>query len=108
MYGGHISDDWDRRLCSPSWMFTCTKKCLKETLSLRLSLTRIMSDSMSKTVLEMQPRDASGRNSTSKEGKVKIVIDEMLEKLPDNFNVLELVSKVEERTPYKNASNAIE
>lgn len=59
-----------------------------------------MADNMFKTVLEMQPRDAAGGTSTSKEEKVKSVIDEMVEKLPDNFNVLELVSRVEERTPY--------
>lgn len=32
--------------------------------------------------------------------KVKIVLEEMLEKLPDEFNMTELMGKVEERSPY--------
>lgn len=32
--------------------------------------------------------------------KVKLVLDEMLEKLPDEFNMTELMGKVEERSPY--------
>lgn len=59
-----------------------------------------MADNLFKTVLEMQPRDAAGGQSTSKEEKVKTVIEEILERLPDNFNVPELIARVEERTPY--------
>ncbi|KAA0725373.1 Dynein heavy chain 9, axonemal [Triplophysa tibetana] len=32
--------------------------------------------------------------------EVKVVLDEILEKLPDEFNLTELMGKVEERTPY--------
>lgn len=32
--------------------------------------------------------------------KVKQIVDETLEKLPEEFNILEMMSKVEERTPY--------
>lgn len=32
--------------------------------------------------------------------QVKQLIDEMLEKLPEEFNMPEIMSKVEERTPY--------
>lgn len=32
--------------------------------------------------------------------KVKQMVDEMLEKLPEEFNMVEIMGKVEERTPY--------
>jgi dynein heavy chain len=59
-----------------------------------------MASNMFKSILEMQPQDTANGASTSKEEKVKSVIDEILEKLPENFNVAELMARVEERTPY--------
>lgn len=32
--------------------------------------------------------------------KVKQIVDETLEKLPEEFNITEMMGKVEERTPY--------
>ena len=32
--------------------------------------------------------------------QVKTILDEFLEKLPDDFNVHEMMARVEERTPY--------
>ena len=32
--------------------------------------------------------------------KVKQVLDEIVEKLPEEFNMMELMAKAEERTPY--------
>lgn len=32
--------------------------------------------------------------------KVKLILDEMLEKLPDEFNLPALMAKVEERSPF--------
>ncbi|CAI9715294.1 dynein beta chain, ciliary-like [Octopus vulgaris] len=60
MYGGHITDDWDRRLC--------------------------------RTYLEVYMHP----------DMVKTILDEMTEKLPDEFIMAELMGKVpaEERTPY--------
>ena len=54
------------------------------------------------TVLEMQPRDSSGGGGagTSREEKVKSVLDEILEKLPESFNMVELFARAEEKTPY--------
>lgn len=59
-------------------------------------------DNLFKTVFEMQPRDASatGGATVTREDKVKQILDEILEKLPDEFNMLEIMAKVEERTPY--------
>nr|KAJ3400405.1 Dynein heavy chain 17, axonemal [Polyrhizophydium stewartii] len=48
----------------------------------------------------MQPRDTAGGTASSKEEKVKAMLDEIMEKLPDSFNVAELIARVEERTPY--------
>jgi dynein heavy chain, axonemal len=36
----------------------------------------------------------------TREDKVKQVLDEILEKLPEEFNMSEIMGKVEERTPY--------
>ena len=52
---------------------------------------------MFRTVLEMQPRDAaagSGGVGMTKEDKVKAMLDDILEKLPDEFNMAEIMSKV--------------
>ena len=55
------------------------------------------SDNMFRTVLEMQPRDAAsggGGVGMTKEDKVKAMLDDILEKLPDEFNMAEIMSKV--------------
>lgn len=59
-------------------------------------------ENLFRTVFEMQPRDAgsSGGATVSREDKVKQMIDEMLERLPEDFNMTEIMGKVEERTPY--------
>ncbi|KAG8222094.1 hypothetical protein J437_LFUL000857 [Ladona fulva] len=60
------------------------------------------SDNLFRTVFEMQPRDAgtSGGQTVTREDKVKQILDEILEKLPEEFNMTEIMGKVEERTPY--------
>lgn len=60
------------------------------------------SENLFRTVFEMQPRgNEGGQGSTvSREDKVKQVLDEIIEKLPEEFNMLEIMNKVEERTPY--------
>lgn len=44
----------------------------------------------------------SGGATVTREDKVKQVLDEILEKLPEEFNMAEIMGKVEERTPYVN------
>jgi dynein heavy chain len=137
MYGGHISDDWDRRLCSAYLDVYLREELMEGNFELapgfpspstsdykeyhryiddslppespylyglhpnaEIGVLSKMADNLFRTILEMRPRDTSGGSSTSKEEKVKSVIDEILEKLPDNFNVPELIARVEERTPY--------
>jgi dynein heavy chain len=55
---------------------------------------------MFKTILEMSPSDTASGTGSSREEKVKALLYEILEKLPDSFNVAELLARVEERTPY--------
>lgn len=82
-------------------------------------------ENLFRTVFEMQPRDAgaSGGATVTREDKVidlivgtaifegilsnidlycqvKQILDEIMEKLPDEFNMTEIMGKVEERTPY--------
>jgi hypothetical protein len=35
-----------------------------------------------------------------REEKVKTLVDDIMEKMPEQFNMLEIQAKVEERTPY--------
>lgn len=60
------------------------------------------SENLFRTVFEMQPRESSGGDGAgaSREEKVKTILDEILEKLPEPFNMVELSSKAEEKTPY--------
>merc|ERR1719499_533985 len=37
---------------------------------------------------------------TTREEKVKAIVDDILDKIPDQFNMVEIMQKVEERTPY--------
>jgi dynein heavy chain, axonemal len=35
-----------------------------------------------------------------REEKVKTIVDDIMEKMPEQFNMAEIMAKVEERTPY--------
>ncbi|CAF4155167.1 unnamed protein product, partial [Rotaria magnacalcarata] len=63
------------------------------------------SEALFKTVLELQPRDAGagaaeGGSVTTREEKIKSVLDDITGRLPDDFNMTELFAKTEEKTPY--------
>lgn len=62
----------------------------------------VTSDRLFRTVLEMQPKesDAGGGAGISREEKVKSVLDEIIERLPEPFIMAELMAKAEEKTPY--------
>ena len=38
--------------------------------------------------------------TTTREEKIKTIVDDIMEKLPDPFSMAEIMGKVEERTPY--------
>ena len=60
------------------------------------------SESLFRTVLEMQPRDSSSGAGAgaSREERIKAILDEILEKLPEEFNMVELFARAEDKTPY--------
>ncbi|XP_066917361.1 dynein beta chain, ciliary-like [Clytia hemisphaerica] len=139
MYGGHITDDWDRRLCrtylqeymkpemldgelylAPGFLlppnndYAGYHMYLDENLppespnlyglhpNAEIGFLTATSDNLFRTLLELQPRDSggSGGGGQTREEKVKQVLDEILEKLPEEFNMVELMTKAEDRTPY--------
>merc|ERR1712029_1036998 len=55
-----------------------------------------------KTVFELQPRESgsTGGPVTTREDKIKALVDDIMEKMPEAFNMTEIMGKVEERTPY--------
>ncbi|NXH61319.1 DYH9 protein, partial [Rhabdornis inornatus] len=139
MYGGHITDDWDRRLCRTYLEEFIKPEMLEGELCLapgfplpgnmdyngyhqyiddalppespylyglhpnaEIGFLTQHSERLLRTVLELQPRHSStGQGALgTREEMVQAILEEMLEKLTDEFNMAELVAKVEERTPY--------
>ncbi|XP_072677209.1 dynein axonemal heavy chain 9 isoform X1 [Canis lupus baileyi] len=139
MYGGHITDDWDRRLCRTYLEEFIRPEMLEGELSLapgfplpgnldytgyhqyvdaqlpaespylyglhpnaEIGFLTQTSEKLFRTVLELQPRDshAGDRAGATREEKVKALLEEILERVTDEFNMAELMAKVEERTPY--------
>ncbi|XP_067164351.1 dynein axonemal heavy chain 17 [Apteryx mantelli] len=139
MYGGHITDDWDRRLCQtylteyireemlegetylapgflipPNLDYKGYHEYVDENLppespylyglhpNAEIGFLTVTSDKLFRTVLEMQPKesDTGGGSGISREEKVKSVLDEIIEKLPEPFNIAEIMAKAVDKTPY--------
>ncbi|XP_077291064.1 dynein heavy chain at 93AB [Arctopsyche grandis] len=139
MYGGHITDDWDRKLCisyleelmqpelvdgelqlapgffaPPNTDYVGYHAYIDDAMppespylyglhpNAEIGFLTTTSESLFRTVFEMQPRDAgsSGAQTVTREDKVKQLLDEIIEKVPEEFNMVEIMGKVEERTPY--------
>ncbi|KAG7325031.1 hypothetical protein KOW79_011347 [Hemibagrus wyckioides] len=139
MYGGHITDDWDRRLCRTYLQEYMQPEMLEEELQLvpgfpvpqnleykgyhmyidemlppesaylyglhpnaEIGILTVTSEKLFRTVLELQPKESvsAGGGGASREERVKNILDEILEKLPDGFNMMEIMSKVNVKTPF--------
>ncbi|XP_063098488.1 dynein axonemal heavy chain 9 isoform X2 [Cavia porcellus] len=139
MYGGHITDDWDRRLCRTYLEEFIKPEMLEGELSLapgfqlpgnmdysgyhqyidsklppespylyglhpnaEIGFLTQTSEKLFHTVLELQPRDSQDMDGagSAREEKVKALLEEILDRVTDEFNIPELLSKVEEHTPY--------
>jgi len=144
MYGGHITDNLDRRLCSTYFLEYMKPEMLEGDLELapgflspgtmdyedyhtyinemlppespylygmhpnaEIDFLTVTSGNLFTTVLEMQPPRAKvpgavGEVGATREERLKSLLDEILEKLPDMFNLLDMMNRcpAEERTPY--------
>jgi len=139
MYGGHITDDWDRRLCKsymqvymhpdqidselllapgypvpPNLDYKGYHKYIDEMLppespvlyglhaNAEIGVLTTMADYLFNTILELEPKNSSGGGGegVTREEKIKSFIDETLEKLPDSFNIAEMLANVQDRNPY--------
>uniref|UniRef100_A0A671Z136 Dynein, axonemal, heavy polypeptide 9 like n=1 Tax=Sparus aurata TaxID=8175 RepID=A0A671Z136_SPAAU len=135
MYGGHITDDWDRRLCrtyleeymQPNQLSLAPGFVVPSNLDYQgyhdfidemlphespvhyglhpnaeIEFLTVTSDNLFHTLLELQSPDAvmgEGASQTLEE-KVKTILDEVLEKLPEEYNMSDITSKTAERSPY--------
>jgi len=142
MYGGHITDDWDRILCktyleeymhpdqletdfylAPNYLippdadYQGYHNYINENLpaespvlyglhpNAEIGVLTTTSENLFKTLLELQPKDTSAGSGEgmSRDDQIKAILDDILEKLPEDFNPAELRSRAIESdtlTPY--------
>jgi len=138
MYGGHITDNWDRRLCM-SYLSVYLKEELLDGMTLfpgfatpgpmthkqymeyvdeqlerevpiayglhpnsEINFMTKQADELCHAISELQPRGGGASAGLTLQEKVKRLLDDVLEKLPEEFSLLELEERVDERTPYTN------
>uniref|UniRef100_A0A3B5KQQ0 Dynein, axonemal, heavy chain 11 n=1 Tax=Xiphophorus couchianus TaxID=32473 RepID=A0A3B5KQQ0_9TELE len=139
MYGGHITDVWDRRLCktylqefiNPNMfeaeLFLCPGFLAPPVLdyagyhvyvdenlppenpvlyglhpNAELECLTATSENMFRSLWELQHQDSfrTDEASESTDEKIMAIIEDILEKLPEKYNVSEMMGKTTERSPY--------
>ncbi|KAJ8318719.1 LOW QUALITY PROTEIN: hypothetical protein KUTeg_003810 [Tegillarca granosa] len=119
MYGGHITDDWDRRLCKTYLEVYMHPDMLEGELYLAPGFPLPPNSDYkayhtyideclppeSPYLYGLHPNAEIEFLTTTSENlfrTLKGILDEITEKLPDEFNMMEIMGKVppEERTPY--------
>nr|XP_049704637.1 dynein beta chain, ciliary-like [Helicoverpa armigera] len=139
MYGGHITDDWDRRLCRTFLLEYMQAELVDGELVLapgfisppnsdyvgyhayiddflpdetpylyglhpnaEIGYLTTVSERLFRVVFEMQPRDtgAQAGGGASKDEQVRAMLDDILDRVPEPFNLQELMGKIEELTPF--------
>mmetsp|Transcript_25005 Transcript_25005/g.85566 ORF Transcript_25005/g.85566 Transcript_25005/m.85566 type:complete len:4525 (+) Transcript_25005:136-13710(+) len=138
MYGGHVVEDWDRRL-SEMYLESYLKEDLLEgnfeffkgfvsppnTLNKKQTLEFVNktfekesplafglhqnaeigfklreAESLCSSLLSLQPREAGGEGGVSTEDKAKTVLDDVLRDMPEQFDMEEIRSRIDELSPY--------
>jgi len=140
LYGGHVFNDWDRRLTNTYldlWFnerlldsidlfpgfatpgplnlkgyneyidesFPAeTPACFGLHTNAEIGFRLDQAASMFEAIQGLQPRSAGGGAVMSVEDKAKLTLDEILDKLPDAFDLIDINDRLagEERTPYTN------
>ncbi|XP_015255846.1 PREDICTED: dynein heavy chain 11, axonemal [Cyprinodon variegatus] len=139
MYGGHITDIWDRRLCKTYLQQFMHPKMYEANISLclgflappyldytgyhvyidenlpaespmlyglhpnaELECLTVTSENLFRSLWNLQPQDLSrGEEATeSTDERVIAILEGILERLPEEYNVSEMMTKTTDRSPY--------
>jgi dynein heavy chain len=137
MYGGHIVEDWDRRLANGYLYFyfnesllegmemfprfpappntgnhKATLETIEETMppetplafglhpNAEIGFKLREADSFCASLVMLQPREGGDEGGMSIEEKAKMVLDDVVDKLPEQFDMEDIRSRVDDFTPY--------
>ena len=138
---GHITDDWDRKLCRTYLEESMSQDLIDGDMNLctgfpappnldyngyhayiddfmppespilyglhpnaEIGFLTTVAETLFRTIFELQPRDSGGSSggsaATSREEIVKNLVDDLYDKLPEEFVMVDLYSRTEDRSPY--------